>query len=86
MKYELLENTNCLTVRFSYGVRTSVGVIDDYAANVDLAFQNISDISKYHFAIIFDDQNRSIIRDLDFKGGTKVIYNEEKEERLFNFE
>ena len=55
MEYGLLENTDCLTVRFSHGARTSVGVIDDCVANVDLAFQNISGISKYHFVIIFDD-------------------------------
>ena len=86
VKYGLLENTDCLTIRFSHSARTSIGMIGDYAANVDLAFQDISGISKYHFAIIFDDQNRSIVRDLSFKGETKVIYNEKKGERLSNFE
>ena len=86
VKYGLLENTDCLAVRFSYGARTSVGVVGGCAANADLAFQDIPGISKYHFAITFDDQNRPIVRDLGSKGGTKVNYNEEKGERLSNFE
>lgn len=86
VEYGLLENTDCLAVRFSHGARTSVGVVGGCAANADLAFQDIPGISKYHFAITFDDQNRPIVRDLGSKGGTKVTYNEEKGERLSNFE
>ena len=55
VEYGLLQNTDCLAVRFSDGATTSVGVVGGCAANADLAFQNIPGISKYHFAITFDD-------------------------------
>lgn len=86
VEYGLLKNTDCLAVRFSHGARTSVGVVGGCAANVDLSIQDIPGISKYHFAITFDDQNRPIARDLGSRGGTKVTFNEEERERLSNFD
>ena len=87
VEYGLLQNTDSISVRFSHGARTSVGVVGGCAANhADLAFQDIPGISKYHFAITFDDQNRPIVRDLGSKGGTKITYNGEEGERLSNFE
>ncbi|KAK2596800.1 hypothetical protein QQS21_006129 [Conoideocrella luteorostrata] len=70
----------------NYGARTSVGVVGGCVANADLSFQDIPGISKYHFAITIDDQDRSIARDLGSRGRTKVTYNEEEGERLSNFD
>lgn len=81
-----LEKTDCLVVRFSHGARTRVGVVCGCAPNVDLAFQNLPGISKFHLAFTFDDQNRPIARDLGSTGGTKVIYNGEEGERLSRFD
>ena len=61
VEYGLLQNTDCFAMRFSDGARTSVGVVGGCAANADLAFQDIPGISKYHFAITFDDLNRPIV-------------------------
>lgn len=39
VEHGLLENTDCLAVRFSHGARTSVGVVCACAANADLSLQ-----------------------------------------------
>lgn len=70
----LLQNTDCLVLRFSQGARTRVGVVGGHAANVDLVFQDISGISNFHLAFTFDDQYRLIARDLGSTGGTKITY------------
>ncbi len=85
-EYGLFENTDCLVFLFSHGARTSVGVVSGCAVNVDFPLQDILGVSKYHFAITFDEQNRPIARDLGSTGGTKVTYNEEKRQRLSNFD
>ncbi|MCJ1424194.1 hypothetical protein MMC29_002081 [Sticta canariensis] len=82
----LLENTDCLVVRFSQGARTRVGVVAGLAAHADLTIQKIPGISTFHLAFTFDDQYRPIVRDLGSTGGTKVTYNEEEAERLSNFD
>lgn len=86
VEYGLLENTNCLVVRFSHGARTRVGVVAGCAANTDLTFQNIPGISKFHLAFTFDDMNIPIARDLGSTGGTMVTYNGEQRERLSNYD
>ncbi|KAL8927683.1 MAG: hypothetical protein Q9172_001243 [Xanthocarpia lactea] len=85
-EYGLFENTNCLVFLFSHGARTSVGVVSGCAVNVDFPILHILGVSKYHFAITFDEQNRPIARDLGSTGGTKVTYNGEKRQRLSNFD
>lgn len=82
----LLENTDCLVLRFSHGARTHLGVVVGCAAASDLIFQGIAGISKFHLAFTFDDQNIPIAKDLGSTGGTKVTYNEEKGQRLSNFD
>ena len=83
---ELLENTDCLVVRFSDDAKTHVDVVDECErdANIDLTFQNILGISRFHFVFIFDEQNISIAKNLGSTGGTKIIYNGKKKKRLSN--
>ena len=82
----LLENTDCLVVRFSHGPKTRVGVVGGHAPNTDFAFQNIPGISNFHFALTFDDQYRPIVRDLGSTGGMKVIYDGEEAQRRSKFD
>ena len=82
----LVENTDCLVVRFSHSARTRVGVVCGHALNANLVFQNIPGISKFHFAFTFDDQYRPIVRDLGSTGGTKVTYNGENGQRRSKFD
>ncbi|KAL8725456.1 MAG: hypothetical protein Q9166_007350 [cf. Caloplaca sp. 2 TL-2023] len=82
----LLEKTDCLVVTFSHGARTRVGVVCGCAPNVDLVFQDLPGISKFHLAFTFNDQNRPIARDLGSTGGTKVTYNGEEGERMSKFD
>ncbi|KAL9009200.1 MAG: hypothetical protein Q9173_005748, partial [Seirophora scorigena] len=79
-------DTDSLAVRWSHGARTSVGVVGGCAANIDLSFPNLRGISKYYFAITFDNKNRPIVRDLGSKGGTKVTYDREHGQRLSSFD
>ncbi|KAK3336820.1 kinase-like domain-containing protein [Cercophora scortea] len=85
-EYGLLENTDCLVLRFSHGSRTSIGVVGGCAENAELAIQDIPGVSKFHLAFTFDDRNMPIARDLGSKGGTKVTYNGEPGERLSDFD
>lgn len=86
-EYGLLENTDCLMLRFSHGARSSVGVVGGCAGHVDLVFPNIPGVSKIHLAFTFDDKtNMPIARDLGSTGGTKVTYNGEPGERLSGFD
>lgn len=85
-EYGHAQNTDSLVVRWSQGARTSVGVVGGCAANADLCFQKIPGISRYHFAITFDDRNRPIVRDLGSTCGTKVTYDGEKRQRVSSFD
>lgn len=86
-EYGLLENTDCLVVRFSHGARTNIGVVGGCAGNADLTFQDIPGVSKFHLAFTFEDKtNMPIARDLGSTGGTKVTYNGEPGERLSDFD
>ena len=82
----LLENTDCLVVRFSRGARTRVGVVGGHSRNTDLAFQHIPGISTLHLAFTFDDQYRPIVRDLGSRGGSKITYNGEEGQRRSKFD
>ena len=84
-EHGLLQNTDSLAVRWSHGAKTSFGVVGGYAGDADLTFRNLPGISKHHFAITFDDQNRPIVRDLGSRYGTKVTYDGEKGQRLSHF-
>ena len=86
VEYGLFKNTDCLVLLFSHGAKTSIGVVGGCAINADLSLQDIPGVSKYHFAITFDEQNRPILRDLGSAGGTKVTYNGEEGQRLSNFD
>lgn len=86
VKREFLENTNCFVMKFSHDARTRVDVICGCAANIDLIFQNISSVSKFHLVFIFDDRNTSIAKNLNFTNEIKIIYNEKEEKRLSNFD
>jgi hypothetical protein len=86
VEHGLFENTDCLVFRFSHGARTSVGVVGGCASNADFALQSMPGVSKYHFALTFNDKNRPILRDLGSTGGTKVTYNGEDGQRLSNFD
>lgn len=86
VEYGLFKNTDCLVLLFSHAAKTSVGVVGGCAINADFSLQDIPGVSKYHFAITFDEQNRPILRDLGSTGGTKVTYNGEEGQRLSNFD
>ncbi|EJT79579.1 hypothetical protein GGTG_04664 [Gaeumannomyces tritici R3-111a-1] len=82
-EYGLLENTDCLVLRFSHGARTSIGVVGGRAGHVDLVFQNIPGRqARSHLAFTLDETNMPIARNLGSTGGTKVTYNGEPGERL----
>ena len=54
---------------------TLVSVVGGCAGNVNLTFQDIPGVSKFHLAFTFDDKtNMPIARDLGSTGGTKVTY------------
>lgn len=86
MEYGLFENTDCLVFRFSHGARTSVGVVGGCAPSADFVLQSMPGVSKYHFALTFNEENRPILRDLGSTGGTKVTYDGEERQRLSNFD
>src|SRR5580698_3943393 len=60
-EYGLLENTDCLVLRFSYSARTSVSIVGGCARHVDLVFQNIPSVSKIHLAFTFDNKTNILI-------------------------
>ena len=81
------ESPDYLVFLFSHGAKKpSVGLVGGRAIDVDFSLPAQPGVSKYHFAITFDDQNLPIIRDLGSRYGTQVTYDEEKGERLSNFD
>ncbi|KAI8955287.1 kinase-like domain-containing protein [Xylaria longipes] len=80
------EHTDHLVVRFSDGARTRVGVVAGRSPEADITIKEGTDISTFHLAFTFDEQNRPIVRDLGSTGGTKLTYNGEEGERRSNFD
>jgi hypothetical protein len=81
-----LKKIDCLVLLFSHGGTTSVGLVLGSASTADIVIPKGPGISTFHLAFTFDNQFRLIARDLDSTGGTKVIYNDEKRERISNFD
>ncbi|KAL8310410.1 hypothetical protein RB597_010310 [Gaeumannomyces tritici] len=51
----------------------------------DIVLTKSKGVSRYHFAFLFDDQNRLVVRDLGSTTGTSVTYNGRCEERRVDF-
>lgn len=67
----------CLKFTFSNQPKTRKGLVVGRCPDADLVLPDIDGVSRYHFAITFDDDNRLIIRDLNSTCGTQVIYKDE---------
>jgi hypothetical protein len=72
----------CLMLRFSKPPKTRKGVVCGRNLNADIVMIH-QNVSRYHFALAFDDENRLVVRDLGSRAGTCVLYDTEHREPGF---
>ena len=64
----------CLVFRFSKPPRTRKGVVCGRSPMADIVMPQLKSISRCHFALTFDGQNRLVVRDLGSCVGTTMLY------------
>lgn len=82
-----LPQTSRLELRFSRGPRSSQGFVAGTSTQCDLVLPADREygLSDQHFALTFDSTNRLIVRDLDTRCGTQILYGNEGQGLRRNF-
>lgn len=64
----------CLVFRFSKPPKTRKGIVAGCSPKADIVMLKLKGISRCHFALTFDDENRLVVRDLGSSMGTCMLY------------
>ncbi|RDA87990.1 hypothetical protein CP532_3426 [Ophiocordyceps camponoti-leonardi (nom. inval.)] len=74
-----------IEIRFSDMPRTRHGIVFGCDPNSDVVLPNLRGISKHHFSLTFDDENRLIVRDWGSRSGTEVTYDDQSDGKRCDF-
>lgn len=79
-------NGPCLMFRFTKPPRTRREIMCGYSQHAEITTPQLKSISRCHFALTFDNNNRLVVRDLNSGIGTCMLYGSlsEKAEPGFN--
>ncbi|KAK4064088.1 uncharacterized protein Triagg1_9244 [Trichoderma aggressivum f. europaeum] len=67
-----------IKLKFSDGAKTAHGVIIGRSPDCDIFLPGGNDVSKYHAALTFNENNYLVVRELGSTVGTRVAYGDEK--------
>ncbi|KFZ14236.1 hypothetical protein V501_03337 [Pseudogymnoascus sp. VKM F-4519 (FW-2642)] len=85
-EHDPLDYEACIKVTFGQILKTRAGLRAGRSEDAELRLAELQGVSHYHFALTFDKEYRLVVRDLDSKCGTTVIYGHKQLGPMSNFD